>query len=310
LIHVALGTANILRLLEGEPLVRPGTAHFMNGGTCAFDCAYCTRARTSQATGDYLCRVPWPAFDENKVYEALARGQSEFSRICLQIVNSERHIQIASRYVEEMKGVSSLPISVEVRTRRMDDVETLLEVGAEYVGLPLDVASDELYPDIRGGSLEADLGFLFETSESFEGRIGTHLIVGLGETEEEMVQIMRKIVKKGIPIGLFAFTPCRGTRMEKSDPPSLSQYRNIQLAKYLLTSGKGGGISFDNSGAISSFGPDGTELDVIPPGIFKTQGCEGCNRPYYNERPVGRPYNYPRDLTDTEYQMELQETCK
>ncbi|MCW3977503.1 MAG: radical SAM protein, partial [Candidatus Bathyarchaeota archaeon] len=25
-----------------------------------------------------------------------------------------------------------------------------------------------------------------------------------------------------------------------------------------------------------------------------TSGCPGCNRPYYNERPGGPLYNYPR----------------
>ncbi len=310
LIHVALGTANILGLAEGDPRIRPGTAHFMNGGKCVYNCAYCTRARTSQAPGEYLCRVPWPAQDEDRAYEALAERQDEFSRICLQIVNSEGHIQEASKYVERMNDISSLPISVEMRTRKMEDVETLLEIGAEYVGLPLDVASREIYPDLRGGSMEGDLDFLFEASGLFEGRIGTHVIVGLGETEKEMVEVMEQIAEREMPIGLFAFTPCRGTRMEKSDPPSLSQYRNIQLAKYLITSQRVEGISFDNRGAISSFGPEGSELEAIPSEIFKTQGCEGCNRPYYNERPTGRPYNYPRDLTESEFQMELQETRK
>jgi biotin synthase len=27
---------------------------------------------------------------------------------------------------------------------------------------------------------------------------------------------------------------------------------------------------------------------------FLTSGCPGCNRPYYNERPGGPLYNYPR----------------
>ena len=27
--------------------------------------------------------------------------------------------------------------------------------------------------------------------------------------------------------------------------------------------------------------------------FFNTYGCEGCNRPFYNERPSGPIYNYP-----------------
>ncbi|MEM2915121.1 MAG: radical SAM protein, partial [Candidatus Bathyarchaeia archaeon] len=33
---------------------------------------------------------------------------------------------------------------------------------------------------------------------------------------------------------------------------------------------------------------------------FKTSGCPGCNRPYYNERPGGPIYNYPRKPTSKE----------
>ena len=33
---------------------------------------------------------------------------------------------------------------------------------------------------------------------------------------------------------------------------------------------------------------------------FRTSGCPGCNRPYYNERPGQIPYNYPRPPTPAE----------
>jgi len=37
---------------------------------------------------------------------------------------------------------------------------------------------------------------------------------------------------------------------------------------------------------------------------FRTSGCPGCNRPYYNERPSGPFYNYPRGLTEEEARRE------
>ncbi len=308
MIHVALGTANSLGLVEGEPLVAPTTAHFMNGGQCVYDCAYCTRARTSRAQGDYLCRVPWPGFDESEVFPALGRNEGRFTRICLQIVNSKDHLQNAINHIQAVKGVTSLPVSVELRTRKKNDVIQILNAGADYVGLPLDVASAKLYPELRGGSLEDDTAFLLQSAEEFEGMIGTHLIVGLGESEAEMVILMKKILEEGLLLGLFAFTPCRGTRMERTEPPSLDHYRRIQLAKYLISTSRDEKMSFDGRGRISSFGLGDGELGDITPRIFQTQGCDGCNRPYYNERPVGRPYNYPRELTEEELQTELKET--
>lgn len=308
MIHVALGTANSLGLIKGDPLVSPTTAHFMNGGQCVYDCAYCTRARTSKAKGDYLCRVPWPGLDESKVLQALERNEDKFTRVCLQIVNSTGHIQVAINHIKEIKAATSLPVSVELRTKKKDDINRIFDAGADYVGLPLDVASSELYPDLRDGSLDDDLAFILQIAEDFKGRIGTHLIVGLGESEAEMVILMKKILEEGLLLGLFAFTPCRGTRMEKTGPPSLNHYRRIQLAKHLISTNRDEGISFDERGRISSFSLGDGELEDVPSEIFETQGCEGCNRPYYNERPVGRPYNYPRQLTEEEFQTEIKET--
>ena len=310
MIHVALGTAYSLGLKEGSSLVPPGTAHLLNSGKCTYDCAYCTRARTSTSHQDYLCRVPWPAFEDEDVFSALRENDERFSRVCIQVVNSKNHLQVASDYVERISDISSLPISVEIRTKRLVDVERFLTLGAEYVGLPLDVASSRLFPYLRGGTLGEDLSFLFEATKEFKDSVGTHLIVGLGETEREMTELLRGIVRNNIPIGLFAFTPCKGTRMEKTQPPSVSQYRRIQITKYLISIGRDGDIMFDDLGKISSFGLEESELRDIPPNIFETQGCEGCNRPYYNERPVGRPYNYPRPLTNEEYQLEMTETSK
>ena len=45
-------------------------------------------------------------------------------------------------------------------------------------------------------------------------------------------------------------------------------------------------------------------IEKIPGDAFQTVGCPGCNRPYYNERPSGPLYNYPRDLTMEELNNE------
>jgi biotin synthase len=47
---------------------------------------------------------------------------------------------------------------------------------------------------------------------------------------------------------------------------------------------------------------------------FQTSGCPDCNRPYYNERPGGVMYNYPRPLVAAEAlraieEMEIEVEC-
>jgi biotin synthase-related radical SAM superfamily protein len=36
---------------------------------------------------------------------------------------------------------------------------------------------------------------------------------------------------------------------------------------------------------------------------FLTSGCADCNRPFYNEKPSGPIYNYPRKLTTQEIKV-------
>ncbi len=66
-------------------------------------------------------------------------------------------------------------------------------------------------------------------------------------------------------------------------------------------------MRFDGEGKIVGFGLTKETLEpLIECGVpFRTSGCPDCNRPYYNERPGGVMYNYPRPLTAVEAAAEL-----
>jgi len=61
-------------------------------------------------------------------------------------------------------------------------------------------------------------------------------------------------------------------------------------------------MAFDSNSCLTNFGISKQRfLEVIDSGEpFLTSGCPGCNRPYYNERPGGPLYNYPRQLLPEE----------
>jgi biotin synthase len=137
-----------------------------------------------------------------------------------------------------------------------------------------------------------------------KGNVSTHLIVGLGETEREAAEAVQKCVDLGVLPALFAFTPVRGTALENSLPPPIEAYRRIQLARYLIVNGlaRVKGMCFDAGGKIASFGlPKQVLEEVVDSGEpFRTSGCPGCNRPFYNEKPSGPIYNYPRKMQQEE----------
>jgi biotin synthase-related radical SAM superfamily protein len=61
-------------------------------------------------------------------------------------------------------------------------------------------------------------------------------------------------------------------------------------------------MEFDEEGSLLSYGiDDQTLLQTIENGQpFVTSGCPHCNRPYYNEKPRGPIFNYPRKLAENE----------
>jgi biotin synthase len=128
--------------------------------------------------------------------------------------------------------------------------------------------------------------------------------VGLGETEQEMIRVIQWCVDVGVYPSLFAFTPIPGTALETLSQPSIKSYRRVQLARYLIVHGKTRfeSMKFDKNRNIVDFGFAIQELKQIieSGGPFYTSGCPNCNRPYYNERPSGPMYNYPRPLSPRE----------
>jgi biotin synthase len=66
-------------------------------------------------------------------------------------------------------------------------------------------------------------------------------------------------------------------------------------------------FEFNSKGEIVSFGYSIQELKrALEPSAFQTSGCPGCNRPFYNERPSSRMYNYPKTLSNKEFEEEIQ----
>lgn len=305
MIRVAFGTANALGLRTGRVSPPPRTAHLMNMGKCTFDCAYCTKAKSSTSPSDFMCRITWPSHDEEEVFSSLREHGESFERVCIQVVNNEGAFEKARSWVRRLKGLLSLPLSVELRTLSRRRVKGFLRLGVDKVGLPIDVCSAGLFPQIRGGSFESTLSFVREMARDFPGRVSTHLIVGLGETEKEVVDLLRDLLSLDIPIGLFAFTPCKGTRMENWPPPDRTRYRLIQLAMHLLSRDSEAEITYSRGEKIASLGIDQDDLHSLPRWVFNTSGCNGCNRPYYNERPSRCPYNFPETPAEGTFSSEL-----
>jgi lipoyl synthase len=314
-IRVSVGTAIVLELLEGKLDAQPTTAYLMTyrDGKCMANCGFCPQARDSKSSAELLSRVNWPTFPTPQVLTALgfASKAGKIGRICIQALNYPEVFSDLYCLVEEAKKSCSVPISVSCQPQKKNNIELLKCAGADRLGISLDAATEALFNDVKGEGAggpyrwEKLFATLKEAIEVFgKGNVSTHLIVGLGESEREAVEAIQRCVDLGVLPALFAFTPVRGTALEKNNPPKVESYRRLQLARYLIVKGLANfqKMDFESEGKIASFGLDAKALEqAIGSGLpFQTSGCPSCNRPFYNEKPSGPIYNYPKNLTKQE----------
>ncbi len=315
LIRVSVGTAMLLGLMKGKLDAEPTTAYFMTyrDGKCAANCSFCPQARQSGSRADMLSRVSWPVFEAERALEGLARAADlgRIKRVCIQALN---YPSVFDQLVSLVKAISEkamLPISVSCQPLSGRNIRLLAEAGAERIGIPLDAATEELFVKIKGKHADGPYDWrqqfeLLKEAVSIFGknRVSTHFIVGLGETEKEMTLAMQRCVDMNVLSGLFAFTPIRGTALENCAQPSIERYRRMQLVRHLLVNkiANAADMRFDENDRVTGFGIDEeTLMRVAKSGTpFLTSGCPDCNRPYYNEKPSGPIYNYPRKLTEHE----------
>nr|MBC7244567.1 radical SAM protein [Chloroflexota bacterium] len=310
-IGVSVGTAAVIGLQHLCQADKPTTAYLMIGERCGCDCAFCTQAHSSTARSHFLSRIAWPPYPLQRVLPTVAKGfaQRTIKRCCLQVTVFPGYLRQTLSVIEQLRSLSSIPISASIVVSNLDAVRTLLACGAERVTIALDAACERVYRKTKGSDWQSRLNLLRKAADRFPDRIGTHLIAGLGETEQEMCTILQEMVDCGVTIGLFSFTPVPGTMWANRLPPPLPAYRRIQVARYLLATGASRmeDWSFSPTGQLISYGLHPTRLrELLANGLaFETAGCPDCNRPYYNERPRKTMYNYPRPLNAEEIEAAI-----
>lgn len=308
-VRISVGSAIVLGLIRGKLDAKPTTVYLLTyyNGKCLANCGFCPQAKTSRSRADMLARVTWPAFPTEQVMAGIEREAKNpnVKRVCIQALNYSGVFNDVLATVEELQSRARIPVSVSCQPFNLEQMKRLKETGVDRISIALDAATKGLFDKIKGFSAgspyswEAHRETLLKAVEVFgENCVYTHLIVGLGETEREMIETIQWCVDSSIYPSLFAFTPIPGTMLGTWPQPPLAAYRRIQLAHHLIVHGKTRfeDMKFDEAERLVDYGVSESLLQqIIETGNpFLTSGCPGCNRPYYNERPGGPMYNYPR----------------
>jgi biotin synthase-related radical SAM superfamily protein len=211
-----------------------------------------------------------------------------------------------------LRSSLDIPVSLLITPTLLDerDLERFKAAGADKIGVAVDLATPELFDRYRGGGVNGPHRWdvyweCFQRGLDVfgEGNAGVHLMVGMGETEQEMCAAIQRARDMGGRTHLFSFFPEHGSPLSERPRPSLVHYRHIQFARYLIDQGIGraGRFDFDLRGRIRDFGLPAADMDrMLASGEpFRTSGCAGadgavaCNRPFANSRPGPHLRNYP-----------------
>ena len=313
-IRISVGSAIILGLTKGWLDALPTTIYMLTykRGKCSASCAFCPQSKTSSGRADMLSRVIWPEFPTEEVVARIAEAHKKgnVQRVCIQALNYPNIQRDLINITTSIRATCGIPISVSCQPLSQKKIQALAEAGVNRISVALDAATEKLFDEVKGASAGGPyrwrnhLKSLEEAVQIFgRNNVSTHLIAGLGDQEEDFVKLIQKCVDMGVYPAVFAFTPVPGTIMEHKSPPPIVTYRKLQLAQYLITHGL---IRYEKmrfeKGHLIDFGLQKTNLlKVVKSGEpFRTSGCPGCNRPYYNERPGGIIFNYPKGLTENE----------
>ncbi|MFZ7113441.1 MAG: radical SAM protein [Desulfatiglandales bacterium] len=293
--------------------------HYKEG--CSANCAYCGLAKKRPGTYEEksFIHVDWPVYTMEEIVDAINACPAYVKRTCISMITNgkcRRHTLDMTRY---LKAETDLPISILISPTILlkDDLVAMKEAGADKIGIAVDLATPELFERYRGKGVggphkwDKYWEILNQGLEVFGyPHVGAHLMVGMGETEREMVAMMERLRRMGVINHLFSFFAEEGSGLAGMPQPPWPTYLRVQLARYLIEeeSMSMDDMSFDAHGHITDFGLDSETMDrIIALGDpFMTTGCLGpdgrvaCNRPFGNCLPDERQWNYPYPLNEEE----------
>ena len=315
-VRVSMGTLGALGLELVQMDTPPTTAYLQiyTEKRCKANCQFCAQAKGSSADLTHIARGMYIPFDLEAVVARIkmAYEREYLARTCIQTVLYDTWWEDTVYLIKRIRKVSQIPISLSVFPLDTRKYEELKKMGVNELVIPLDACTPELFDKIKGKatggpySWERHIEGMKLASAIFE-KVGTHLIIGLGESDEEAIKIISSLSNNNVNTALFSYTYIPGTKSiasDKTENETVRHYRTVQLARHLILEKL---ASYPDmlfkEGVLIDYGVD---TDVIIKTIedgkaFQTSGCPGCNRPMANET-FSKILNFPKEPVDVEKQ--------
>ncbi len=303
---------------------------------CRSDCSYCGLARTRPGAYEdkSFIRVEWPLVGTDDLVERMARFEASLTRLCISMVTHGRAYPDTCDITERIRAKVTTPLSILVAppTLNRERLERFRALGVDMIGIGLDAVTEDLFrrhrtdvPSGGGLSWEKYWAVVNDARDLFgPWKVNCHTLVGLGETDHDMIDLFIRLCDREIFPYLFCFNPEADSRLGSEPKSELVRWRRIQLARHLIEveGFRWDRFDFDDAGTLIRIsGPvaSGVVERSIASGIpFMTNGCPGpagepgCTRPYGSYRPSEPMRDYPflpteSDLVDIRRELRIEE---
>jgi biotin synthase len=154
------------------------------------------------------------------------------------MITNKKAVEDTIAIAKSLKQGIKLPISILTSPTIVTDstLKRFKDAGAEMVGIAIDTATQELFAEHRGKGVNGPHKWekyweVLQKAVSIFGRNkpGAHLIVGLGETERQMVETIQRVRYLGAKNHLFSFYSERGSLFEEKPSCDAGQYQRVQF---------------------------------------------------------------------------------
>ena len=290
--------------------------NYENG--CLSDCSYCGLARTRPGAYEEksFIRVEWPLVETDRLISRMKTHEDKLTRLCISMVTHGSAYRDTLEITKKLTSTLRTPLSILVAppTLNTEKLQQFKDNGVDMIGVGLDAVTEETFrqhrTNVPNGSLRWDnyWSIINESRRIFgPWKVNIHTVVGLGESDKDLIDMFVYLKEHQILPYLFSFNPEPDSRMAFSEKASITRWRRIQLVKHLIEKYEfpADAVTYDDQGMIKKMEIRGHSIakaiEDLDAGIpFMTNGCPseggeeaGCSRPYGSYRPSESFRDFP-----------------
>ncbi len=264
----------------------------------------------------------------------MVRHEDKLTRLCISMVTHGAAFRDTVDISQRITGAVRAPLSILVAPPTLNEQRLLAfkDAGVDMIGIGLDAVTEDLFrslrTDVPHGGLRWDQYWeIVGHARRIFGawKVNCHTLVGLGESDHDLMGIFERLLDREIFSYLFCFNPEPDSRMGHVEKTPVQRWRRIQLAKFLLEE-EGldpDAFRYADDGALARIhAPRDLVERVVDAGwAFMTNGCPssggepGCTRPMGSWRPTESPRDLPwqptgEDLREIRDQLALDELLR